>query len=112
MMEDDIANNPVNPHPGQLFNCPGCGDVYKGVPKDYTGENVTAANMLSVLIGDADAVRGVGSGRVIASGAHDRVFVYYSDHGAPGTYPHQNPCISECDKHFRCVAWPNWCHKS
>lgn len=40
-----------------------------------------------MLAGDAGGVppqsRG-SSGRVVASGPHDRVFVYYSDHGAPG----------------------------
>ena len=33
MMADDIANNPLNPHPGKIFNKPGGQDVYEGVPK-------------------------------------------------------------------------------
>ena len=32
MMTDDIAANPSNPHPHQLFNRPGGPDVYEGVP--------------------------------------------------------------------------------
>jgi legumain len=48
---------------------------------------VTAANFLKVLAGDAadaPARSPHSNGRVIASGAADKVFVYYSDHGAPG----------------------------
>ncbi|KAK3250066.1 hypothetical protein CYMTET_40537 [Cymbomonas tetramitiformis] len=84
MHYDDIANNDENPHPGKVINKPGGPDVYAGVPKDYTGEQVTAANMLAVLAGDAEAMRGVGSGKVISSSANDRVFMYYADHGGPG----------------------------
>lgn len=51
--------------------------------QDYTGADVTVANFLAVLKGDAAAVKG-GSGKVIASGPKDHVFVYYSDHGGPG----------------------------
>ena len=32
MMADDIAENPNNRHPGQIFNRPGGPDVYDGVP--------------------------------------------------------------------------------
>ena len=45
---------------------------------------MTAANFLSVLAGKDPAVSS-GSGKVIKSGPDDRVFVYYADHGAPGT---------------------------
>lgn len=84
MMYDDIAHHPYNPYPGQLFNCPGCPDVYAGVPKDYTGADVTAWNFFSVLLGNWLGVGGAGTGRVVSSRADDRVFVYYTDHGAPG----------------------------
>lgn len=40
---DDIANNEANPTKGVIINKPGGHDVYKGVPKDYTGEDVTPA---------------------------------------------------------------------
>lgn len=51
--------------------------------QDYTGENVTAANLYAVLLGDKKSVKG-GSGKVIDSKANDRIFLYYSDHGGPG----------------------------
>jgi len=81
---DDIAHNPMNPHPGTVINNPSAKDVYHGVPKDYTGANVTADIMLAVLKGDKEHVKGIGSGKVIDSGPHDKVFLFYADHGAPG----------------------------
>ncbi|XP_047128390.1 legumain isoform X1 [Hydra vulgaris] len=83
MMYDDIANNEANPTPGVIINKPGGGDVYKGVPKDYIGEDVTPANFLKVLKGDKNGLKGVGSGKVIDSGPNDNVFVFFADHGAP-----------------------------
>ncbi|KAL8238773.1 hypothetical protein R6Q59_015340 [Mikania micrantha] len=51
---------------------------------DYTGEYVTAANFYAVLLGDASALTG-GSGKVLATKPQDKIFVYYADHGGPGT---------------------------
>ncbi|KAI4369722.1 hypothetical protein MLD38_018136 [Melastoma candidum] len=82
-MYDDIANNEENPTPGIIINKPGGGDVYKGVPKDYTGKSVTAANLYAVLLGNKTALRG-GSGKVLNSGPNDNVFVFYTDHGSAG----------------------------
>ncbi|XP_030574581.1 legumain [Archocentrus centrarchus] len=83
MMYDDLAQNEENPTPGILINRPNGTDVYKGVPKDYTGQDVTPENFLAVLKGDASKVKG-GSGKVLNSGPNDHVFVYFTDHGAPG----------------------------
>ncbi|KAH9371518.1 hypothetical protein HPB48_017499 [Haemaphysalis longicornis] len=87
MMYDDIANNRYNPTPGVIINHPNGSNVYPGVPKDYTGELVTPQNFLDVLQGKK--VKG-GSGKVIASGPNDHVFVNFVDHGAPGllAFPH------------------------
>nr|KAJ0199247.1 hypothetical protein LSAT_V11C600332900 [Lactuca sativa] len=82
-MYDDIANNPSNPRPGVIINNPKGSDVYAGVPKDYTGKSVTAANLYAVLLGNKTAVKG-GSGKVVASNRNDKIFIYYSDHGGPG----------------------------
>ncbi|XP_075470627.1 legumain [Ascaphus truei] len=84
MMYDDIADDAENPTKGIIINRPNGSDVYAGVPKDYTKENVTPQNFLAVLKGDAAAVKGKGSGKVIHSGPDDHVFVYFTDHGAPG----------------------------
>ncbi|KDD72820.1 C13 peptidase, partial [Helicosporidium sp. ATCC 50920] len=86
LMYNDVANNAANPHPGKLFNKPGGGDVYDGVVVDYEGEHVTAATFMAVLAGDKSKVSNTtgSSGRVLDSKAEDHVFVYFSDHGAPG----------------------------
>ncbi|KAG6541699.1 hypothetical protein Mapa_016964 [Marchantia paleacea] len=82
-MYDDIADNIENPRPGQIINSPTGSDVYHGVPKDYTGKDVTTHNFFAVILGDKNAITG-GSGKVVDSGPDDRIFVYYSDHGGPG----------------------------
>nr|GEX14521.1 vacuolar-processing enzyme-like [Tanacetum cinerariifolium] len=82
-MYDDIAYNEENPRKGIIINSPDGDDVYHGVPKDYTGEDVTVDNFFAVLLGNKTAVKG-GSGKVVNSGPNDHIFVYYSDHGGPG----------------------------
>ena len=84
MMYDDIAYSHQNPTKGVIINKPEGPNVYKGVPKDYTGENVNPQNFLAVLKGDKKAVEGKGSGKVVQSGPNDNVFVYFADHGASG----------------------------
>jgi len=84
MIYDDIAYSDENPNKGVIINAPNGPNVYKDVPKDYTGENVTPQNFLSVLKGDKESVRGRGSGRVLESGPNDNIFVYFADHGASG----------------------------
>ncbi|KAK8761365.1 hypothetical protein V5799_027370 [Amblyomma americanum] len=81
MMYDDIVNSTENPTPGVVINHPNGKNVYPGVPKDYTGDLVTPQNFLDILQGKK--VSG-GSGKVIASGPNDHIFVNFADHGAPG----------------------------
>ncbi|GAY60595.1 hypothetical protein WN943_000585 [Citrus x changshan-huyou] len=82
-MYDDIAFNEENPRPGVIINHPHGDDVYKGVPKDYTGEDVTVENFFAVVLGNKTALTG-GSGKVVDSGPNDHIFIFYSDHGGPG----------------------------
>jgi legumain len=86
MFYDDIANNTMNPHPGTIRNNPEGENLYAKLPKDYTGEEVNARNFLGVLRGDTTMVtkNSQASGRVLSASGDDRIFVYYSDHGAPG----------------------------
>ena len=79
MAYDDIANNRENPFPGQLFNRTNGPNVYDASVVDYKGTNVTAEKFLAVLTGD-NATAG---GRVLESNENSKVFVYYTDHGAP-----------------------------
>lgn len=100
MMYDDIANSDENPTPGIVINRPNGTDVYKGVLKDYTGEDVTPENFLAVLRGDAEAVKGKGSGKVLRSGPRDHVFVYFTDHGATGilVFPSDDLHVKDLNK--------------
>jgi legumain len=85
---DDIAYDQNNAYPGKVFNKPdpyGLGhDVYQGVPIDYKGVDITPQIFLDVLEGNADKVKGKGTGRVLTSTANDHVFINFSDHGGPG----------------------------
>ncbi|CAG13252.1 unnamed protein product [Tetraodon nigroviridis] len=93
MMYDDLAENRMNPTPGKLINRPSGSDVYKGVPKDYTGDDVTPENFLAVLKGDSANAKG----KVIQSGPNDHVFVYFADHGAPGILAFPNDDLAVKD---------------
>ncbi|RUS88832.1 hypothetical protein EGW08_003377 [Elysia chlorotica] len=87
MMYDDIANNEYNPVQGNIINRPGGPNVYPGVPKDYTGDDVNAETFLAVLQGNKEKVKsllGGREGKVIESGPDDYVFVNFADHGGPG----------------------------
>jgi len=86
MQYDDIAKDPENPFPGQVFNkptpvgTPGV-DVYAGCKKDYTGAAVTPEMFVAVMTGDSSKT---GGRPVLRSGASDRVFIFFTDHGGTG----------------------------
>lgn len=92
-MYNDVANHKMNPVPGKLFNRAAksleeANDVYAEVKDhiDYQWTDLTGANILAALTGDAGAVNNTGNstGRVLKSGAEDNVFVYFADHGGQG----------------------------
>ncbi|XP_059178979.1 legumain-like [Physella acuta] len=86
MMYDDIAYSMSNPVKGEIINHPNGPNVYKGVPIHYSREEVTPEVFLKVLTGDAEGIKKLlgREGKVITSGADDRIFVNFADHGAPG----------------------------
>lgn len=84
MAYDDIVTSPNNPFPGKLYNKPNGEDVYAGCKIDYKGKDVTPETFISVLKGDSAAVEGKGTGKVLKSDANSRVFIFFTDHGAPG----------------------------
>jgi len=93
MMYDDIANNEENPYKGKIINRPNGSDVYGGVKIDYRGKDVTPENFLAILQGEKDQIEG-GNGRVLDTNSNDKVFVYFSDHGAPGSIAFPNDVLS------------------
>ncbi|XP_043079692.1 legumain-like isoform X2 [Puntigrus tetrazona] len=93
MMYDDIANNDDNPYPGNIINRPNGPNVYPGVPKDYTGGDVTPENFLAALKGE----RQNSQKKVISSGENDTIFIYLSDHGSPGIFCFPNNTLHAND---------------
>lgn len=53
--------------------------MYDASVVDYKGHDVTAEKFLAVLTGDSATA----GGRVLESNENSKVFVYYTDHGAP-----------------------------
>lgn len=90
LIYDDVATDPANPFPGQLFNQPNGSDVYGGCKVDYRADALSPSLFLNVLLGDSDAVQalvgsnGNANGKVLKSGPDDNVFVYFADHGGSG----------------------------
>ncbi|KER21190.1 hypothetical protein T265_10427 [Opisthorchis viverrini] len=76
---DDVASNPKNPFPGQVFHDYEHEDIYKGVVIDYRGNDVTLDNFLKVLKGDKELEKK--GKKVLKSGPDDYVFIFFSGHG-------------------------------
>ena len=78
---DDIAYNPKNPFPGEIYNRPDGPNVYEGVIIDYTYNDVNPETYLSVLKGDTQKGK---LEKVLNSTENDNIFMYFSDHGVAG----------------------------
>ncbi|KAK7154552.1 hypothetical protein R3I94_007771 [Phoxinus phoxinus] len=77
MMYDDIADNEKNKvSKGNIVSIIDGLDMYSGVPKDYTGKDVTPENFLSALQGEKSKNR-----KVIESGPDDNIYVYMTGLG-------------------------------
>lgn len=105
MMYDDVANHPMNPRPGTLINRPNGADMRQGMRVDYRNKAVTVENFLTLLSGNgtipSDGQNA--SGRTINSGPNDHIFVYYSDHGAPGVLGMPNGSMVYADDIHRAL---------
>ena len=78
---DDIAYNPKNPFPGEIYNRPDGPNVYKGINIDYSDNKVTPENYLSVLKGDTKNGK---LKKVLNSTKDDNIFLFFTDHGING----------------------------
>ena len=78
---DDIAYNPKNPFPGEIYNRPDGPNVYEGVIIDYSYNDVNPETYLSVLKGDTQKGK---LEKVLNSTENDNIFMYFSDHGVAG----------------------------
>eukprot|EP00828_Plagiopyla_frontata_P036301 TRINITY_DN4793_c0_g1_i3.p1 TRINITY_DN4793_c0_g1~~TRINITY_DN4793_c0_g1_i3.p1 ORF type:complete len:385 (+),score=61.27 TRINITY_DN4793_c0_g1_i3:617-1771(+) len=86
---NDAVTAPDNPYKGKLFNKPcsieiNCWDVYKGCKIDYSGADVTIENLLNVLSANSEAMKNIGTGKVLRSNSTDNIFIYYSTDGGKG----------------------------
>jgi len=68
------------------------------VPKDYTKKEVNPKNFINILLGNSEAMQGIGSGKVLKSGPNDHVFINFVDHGAPGLVCFINNKVLYADK--------------
>ncbi|KAK7154553.1 hypothetical protein R3I94_007772 [Phoxinus phoxinus] len=89
MMFDDIAYNKENPHKGKIVSIIDGLDVYSGVPKDYTGKDVTPKNFLKALRG----VKSTGK-KVIDSGPNDNIYVFMTGLGQEGRFQFPETALS------------------
>ncbi|CAG2175035.1 unnamed protein product [Oppiella nova] len=78
MHPDDIAYDKQNPTPGVIINALNGTNVYEGVPKDYTGNDVTTKNLFGLLSGDSELVKQ--GKKVVKSNPKNRIFVYLMSH--------------------------------
>lgn len=82
VMEDDIANNPDNPHEGVVRVQPSGENLYQNVLIDYKLSSITPNDIGLIL-------RGGKSERlpeVISADDTDNVLIFWSGHGAPGCF--------------------------
>ncbi len=79
-----MAQDSENKFKGQLFNKPGGPDVYKNCNIDYKGVDVTPEVFLSVLKGDETSLAGKGNGKLLKTDKDSKIFIFFTDHGAPG----------------------------
>jgi legumain len=87
MAYDDIAFDDENPFPGTLYNKQGGVDVYEGCVIDFFGDDVNKNNFDAVMKGDLTSLNLTNeksTGRVLETDADTKLFLYFSDHGAPG----------------------------
>ena len=73
IMEDNIAYDPRNPHPGYVKVRPDGENLYTDVKVDYRLSDI-----------DIDGLESIMTGEALGSGAADNVIVFWTGHGAGG----------------------------
>ncbi len=80
MTADDLAENPANRMKGDVHWVKGGPNVREGARIDYSGDRVTAGNLVKVLEGE----KSQGASAVLESGPGTDVLLYLIGHGSPG----------------------------
>lgn len=92
-MYDDIAWDDSNPYKGNIINYPNGENLYTDdLVKDYTRDEVTPENFIGALTKDPQLI--AKDKKVLNSTSEDRVFIYFTDHGAPGMLSFPNAILS------------------
>ncbi|MCF0176841.1 MAG: hypothetical protein HUJ94_08380 [Bacteroidales bacterium] len=81
IMEDDIAQNPKNPHKGEVRVEIGGENLYKNVKTDYKLHDLTYEDLISIVSGKRSDRLPV----VLPSGDQDNILFFWSGHGNSGT---------------------------
>lgn len=88
MLYNDVAWDSENPYPGTLYNKQNGKNYYEGCKIDYHGDELTKENFFAILKGDSASLNLPSSSnstrKVLKSNENSKVFLYFSDHGAPG----------------------------
>jgi legumain len=90
---NDIASSAQNPFPGKIYNKTNGVDVYAGCQIDYQGNDVDPVKFLAVIKGQT----GPGVTKVLNSTSNDKVFLNFTDHGAPGLIAFPNAYLYATD---------------
>lgn len=80
IVEDDIAQNPLNPYQGIIRVTPAGENVYENAEIDYHTTSLQAQDLVKILTGEkSDRFP-----RVIEATENDNIFIFWSGHGTPG----------------------------
>ncbi len=80
IMADDLADNPLNPTPGQVVNERGGENLYHDIELDYCIDSLRPADLYNIFLG----VKTVHTPTVLTTGTRDNVMVYWAGHGVDG----------------------------
>lgn len=78
VMEDNLAHDPNNLHPGEVRVEPGGENLYHDVQVDYHLSDITFSQFNDLLMGRPLAQ----GGSVLGSGEHDNVLMFWCGHGS------------------------------
>ena len=77
VMEDDIANHPDNPHPGEVRVTPDGEDLRKGAVVDYKLSSLSPEDLARIFSGEPSDRTPV----VVPAGSGTNVLIFWSGHG-------------------------------
>lgn len=91
IMEDDIANNPENPNPGQLLRYDGI-NLYQNIDIDYKLSDITTDDIKSILTGKSSERLP----RVVNGNENSNILVFWSGHGEKGALKLGDNSFEDC----------------